>query len=337
MQLVVLLVSHPILSAFFHLPASRYTRQQKVMIIYIMVLIQFYGQLLFWGTDNESPFAMVWAFVIDGMLVLVSELVTSAIFALAFLKRLKTEPEPGADEEETHPDDDPSWEILCRQTALPRTSAPLDQFLPWRYHMLLGAVKKSEQFCSDKLHDAQEFRSQKGSLVCKLVYSRRSWCKYRPQVVIRWAQSSALSDDVVKDFKATRGFDVPPGFTGLKKCMAIPVGAGGALEVSEDGLIFARPGFDFVDSSATCNQVALYQGGSAGNTPIFLVAQAAPSDVGALTGQDAHTVYHQVELYLMQSGADRAHRSSIKRKHTVHLTCSGSLKAMRRGSSSSSL
>ena len=263
---------------------------------------------------------MVWAFVINGMLVLVSELVTSVIFALAFLKRLKTEPEPGADEEETHPDDDPSWEILCRQTALP--SASLDQFLPWRYPMLLGAVKKSEQFCSDKLHDAQEFRSQKGSLVCKLVYSRRSWCKYRPQVVIRWAQSSALSDDVVKDFKATRGFDVPPGFTGLKKCMAIPVGAGGALEVSEDGLIFARPGFDFVDSSATCNQVALYQGGSAGNTPIFLVAQAAPSDVGALTGQDAHTVYHQVELYMMQYGVSIVRTvlpSSASTRSTSHV------------------
>lgn len=97
----------------------------------------------------------------------------------------------------------------------------------------------------------------------------------------------------------------------------------GALETSLDAHeIRARRGFDFGGKVATGNQVAMHQGGSgARDQPIFLVGQRTPSEVGALTGEDTHTPYHRVELYMMLNsdsigrGIERLQRRSFRAIH----------------------
>eukprot|EP00966_Prymnesium_polylepis_P187840 4354721-Prymnesium_polylepis.1 len=301
-QVAAVFATHPIFAAFVRLPTTKLSREQAVMIMYIVLLVKFYGQLLFWGTGHKDrSFApRIWAWAIDCVLTFVSQTVTTSIFAWAMLKPIEVvpdlkKPDDGARKKKAAREDLdhlPSWELMCRQTVPARTSESLHAFSAWRYPLLLGAVKTADQFYSDKLHNPKEFRSKAGHLVCKLIYSKRSWCEYRPQTAIRWLQSTNPSESVVGDFTPTPGFEMPASFAGLRTCTLGGKSVSmGALETSLDAHeIRARRGFDFGGKVATGNQVAMHQGGSgARDQPIFLVGQRTPSEVGALTGEDTHT------------------------------------------------
>eukprot|EP00966_Prymnesium_polylepis_P039479 916171-Prymnesium_polylepis.1 len=325
LQFIVIIVQHPILAIFFVLPSSSYTRAMKAMIVYVMLLLQFYGQMLFWGTGNEGKFVMIWACIINSLLVWMSEIIVSGVFATALLKPLKAEPEPGAEAiEELNGKTPPSWELVCRQTARSDVGDPIAQFEGWKHPMLLGTVKAADQFYSDKLRDPRDFRSKTGHLVCKLVYSQWSWRRYRPRLELRWSQSSLFSDEVVTDFQPVRGFLLPASFEGLRSGISSDRQVSRAPLPAAFRQISLRRGFGFHGREVMGNHTALHQGGgeSGLSHPIFLVGQAVPGEAGALTGQDAKTGYHRLELFMMQKSVERRKgtaRSMMKRLSSVSM------------------
>ena len=64
-QLIMVVSEHPIMALFFMLPGFRFSHVQKLLMIYVMLFLQFWGLLLFYGTGNEGPFVMVWAAILD--------------------------------------------------------------------------------------------------------------------------------------------------------------------------------------------------------------------------------------------------------------------------------
>ena len=58
-QMIAVLSGHPILGILFMLPTMSFSRSQRAVMIYVLVMMQFYGQMLFWGTSNEDGGTMV--------------------------------------------------------------------------------------------------------------------------------------------------------------------------------------------------------------------------------------------------------------------------------------
>ena len=299
-QLIALLAGHPILGLFFLLPSSRFTRAMVAMMVYVMLLLQFYGQLLFWGTGNEGPLVAFWAWLIDFCLVWISEAVVIGVFAMALLKTRELEPEldddpPEVDEWE---DQTPKWELMCRQTIEKKNtddafmttsfeSKHLD-FAVWHFPMLLGADRTADHFLSDKFLAPKEFRSKKGLFVCKLVYCRKG--RFKRNLVIRWEQQSDFFAQDVKGFKATDGFKAPPvKFRGLANGNAEDVGG---MDVTETNVIHVKA--DLESSSLHGNRLAVFEGGrDEGGEPLYLVGQVNPNALGMITGESSSTPYHR--------------------------------------------
>jgi len=303
-QMALFLAGHPVVGLFLALPGSHFSRAQKAVIVYLLLLLQFYGQLLFWGAGNEGPFVRVWAFIIDYMISLLAEGFAATMFAYAMVEQVTAEPELHipTTKEDLPPWHVPTWECVCRQTVPPPNE---DTFHMWRYPMLLASVPDSDDFFSDKLTNTKLFTSTAGRLGCKLVYSQRSMGRYRPRMVIKWVQSSDLSAQNVVGFTEVAGFAVPAQFGGLKRGNRMPSGSG-VCSVYHGKYLRAQSDLDPNVSGALGNRIAMYQGGcNKYDQPIFLVGQPTPNQAGALTGEGTQTRYQRVELYLMQKGGER--------------------------------
>jgi len=319
LQIAAILLGHPILGIFLFLPASSFTRAQLTMIAYVVLLFQFYCQLLFWGTGNDGTFVQFWAYLIDAIIVTLTAGLMAVIFGCAAIKTITLEPE--WDEADTRTQPELEWVLLCRQTLGSRAEKS-SNFESWRYPVLHALDSQADQFFSDKLHSPEDFFSiTDGKMLCKLVYYRRSiFGGYRARQTILWKQSSRFLSDEVSGFESLPTKKSPKNFRGLRR--GFRFFSKGPFQLVRGEMIKRRDDVTEEFCELMANDPATFQGGcdDQGN-PLFLVGQVSPNEAGCLTADSVISEYHRVEIFVQRPEVDsRLKKIALHWKHRSQLS-----------------
>ena len=247
------------------------------MVVYAIVLGELCVTFLFFGTNQPSALARLWATVIDcGAVIFVG--FVCRLFFIAAVRR--TSPDAT---EDTHA----SWRLVARQTVVvakpPKgkgrssRAAPPQPFAGDWSRQLLLRNENAPNYCSELAVQPGRFR-RFGRLTCKLVLTRRGESK--PQVLV-WQQSTSVISAKVQ-----------PSATGLR--LGSAVGFESFVGVSFDGIVRCAPGDDHTPPPAL-----LCGGFTAEGEPLFAIGQRELNAWGGLNGCEVSErgTVHKVELY----------------------------------------
>ena len=275
--LLFFLSTHHMLGVFFFLPIKPLSRAQRAMVVYAIVLGELCVTFLFFGTNQPSALARLWATVIDcGAVIFVG--FVCRLFFIAAVRR--TSPDAT---EDTHA----SWRLVARQTVVvakpPKgkgrssRAAPPQPFAGDWSRQLLLRNENAPNYCSELAVQPGRFR-RFGRLTCKLVLTRRGESK--PQVLV-WQQSTSVISAKVQ-----------PSATGLR--LGSAVGFESFAGVSFDGIVRCAPGDDHTPPPAL-----LCGGFTAEGEPLFAIGQRELNAWGGLNGCEVSErgTVHKVELY----------------------------------------